>query len=67
MDLSIVVSSSQNAEFVVLVVNLAEVETNLASSKKLKKKYEMNYRFQDSWVAKLPWAKSIVGVDGKVT
>jgi hypothetical protein len=27
----------------------------------------MNRRFQNSWVAKLPWAKSIMGVDGKVT
>jgi hypothetical protein len=25
--------------------------------------YELNYCFQDSWATKLPWAKSIMGVD----
>ncbi len=26
----------------------------------------MYYRFQDAWVAKLPWAKLVVVVDGRV-
>jgi hypothetical protein len=29
--------------------------------------YEMNCRFQNSWGTKLPWAESIMGVDGKIT
>jgi hypothetical protein len=29
--------------------------------------YELNRPFQASWVAKLPWAKSIVGAKGKAT
>jgi hypothetical protein len=29
--------------------------------------YELNHHFQDLWVAKLPWAKFVVNVDGKVT
>jgi hypothetical protein len=28
--------------------------------------YEINCRFRNAWVAKLPWVKSIVGVDGRV-
>jgi hypothetical protein len=49
-----------------VVLNLAQVETNLESSKKQKRLYEMNLCFQNTWAAKLPWAKSMVGVDGKV-
>jgi hypothetical protein len=36
-------------------------------AKKRKKGYELNRHFQDSWAAKLPWAKAIVGVDGRIT
>jgi hypothetical protein len=28
--------------------------------------YELNHHFQDLWVAKLPWAKFVASVDGKV-
>jgi hypothetical protein len=29
--------------------------------------YELNHHFQNLWVAKLPWAKFVLNVDGKVT
>jgi len=48
------------------VLNLAQVETDLESNNKQKRLYEMNLCFQNTWVTKLPWAKSMVGVDGKV-
>ncbi len=51
----------------VLVVDPTQVEVDLANSKKRKNIYEMNRRFQNSWVAKLPWAKFVVCVDGKIT
>jgi len=38
----------------------------LALIKKIKKAYEMNKHFQDTWVIKLPWAKFIFGSNGKV-
>jgi hypothetical protein len=28
--------------------------------------YELNHHFQNLWVAKLPWAKLVVSVGGKV-
>jgi hypothetical protein len=62
-----IASSNQNVESIVLVVDPTQIETNLANIKRIKKMYEMNHRFQDSWVAKLPWVEFIVGVDGKVT
>jgi hypothetical protein len=36
-------------------------------AKKWKKGYELNRHFKDSWVAKLPWAEAVVGVDGRIT
>ncbi len=48
-----------------MLVDPTQVATYLASSKKRKKIYELNHHFQDSWVVKLPWAESIVGVKGK--
>jgi hypothetical protein len=51
---------------IVLFFNLAQVEADLESSKKQKTLYEMNLCFQNTWAAKLPWAKSMVGANGKV-
>ncbi len=51
----------------VVVIDLTQVEIDLANSKKRKKMNELNRHFQDSWATKLPWAKFVVGVDGKVT
>jgi hypothetical protein len=42
------------------------MELVFALIKKIKKAYEMNMHFQDFWVIKLPWAKSILGSNGKV-
>jgi hypothetical protein len=42
-----------------------QVATYLTNSKKRKKIYELNCHFQDSWVVKLLWVESIVGVKGK--
>jgi hypothetical protein len=49
-----------------VVFNLTQVEANLENNKKQKTLYEMNLRFQNTWATKLHWAKSMVGVDGKV-
>jgi hypothetical protein len=40
-------------------------ETNHSSIMKMNA-YEMSLCFQDTWVLKLPWAKFVVGFDGKV-
>ena len=32
-----------------------------------RRSYEANRHFQDSWAAKLPWAESVIGADGKVS
>ncbi len=47
-------------------IDSIQVEVELKNNKKWKKVYEMNYHFQDAWVAKLPWAKLVVVVDGRV-
>jgi hypothetical protein len=60
VDPFVIASSNQS-------VDPAQIETNLANSKKIKKMYEMNHRFRGSWVAKLPWVEFIMGVVGKVT
>jgi hypothetical protein len=46
----------------IMVFNPTQLEANLANNKKRKKMYELNCHFQVSWVAKLPWAKSITQV-----
>ncbi len=33
----------------------------------MKKKYELNCCFQESWVTKLPWENFVIAVDGKLT
>jgi hypothetical protein len=38
---------------------------HLRCAKKPKKSYEASQKFQDSWAVKLPWAKIVVGVNGK--
>ena len=35
--------------------------------RKRRRSYEANRHFQDSWAAKLPWAESVIGADGKVS
>jgi hypothetical protein len=37
-----------------VVIDLTQVEIDLANSKKRKKMNELNRHFQDSWAAKLP-------------
>jgi hypothetical protein len=36
-------------------------------ARKRKKSYELNRHFQDSWAAKLPWAKAVMGTDGRIS
>lgn len=36
-------------------------------SKKKKKAYDLNRKFQDAWIAKLPWAKNVVYDDTLVS
>ncbi len=50
-----------------MLVIPTQVATYLANSKKRKKINDLNRRFQDSWVVKLLWAESIMGVKGKTT
>jgi hypothetical protein len=33
----------------------------------MKKIYELNCCFQESWVTKLPWENFVIAVDGKLT
>jgi hypothetical protein len=40
-------------------------ETNHSSIMRMNA-YEMNLHFQDTWVPKLPWAKFVVGFDGRM-
>ncbi len=48
------------------VMNLNLAQENITLTNKIKKAYEMNMHFQDTWVMKFPWAKSILGSNGKV-
>jgi hypothetical protein len=41
-------------------------QENIALTKKRNKAYEMNMHFEDTWAITLPWAKSIMGSNGKV-
>jgi len=69
MSLSIlynVTSSIQNLKFTIVVVDPLQVKANLANNKKRKKIFKLNLHFQISWATKLPWEKSIMGVDKKV-
>ncbi len=50
-----------------MVVDPPQVKANLANNRKTKKMYKLNLSFQDLWATKLPWEKSIMGVDEKVT
>jgi hypothetical protein len=43
----------------VVVVDLAQIQVYCIDSKKKKKMYELSHHFQDTWVEKLPWVKSI--------
>ena len=51
--------------------NLEVLDLVLASpcheNMRKRRSYEVNRHFQDSWVAKLPWVKSVIGVDNKVS
>jgi hypothetical protein len=59
--------TTTNSELDVVIIDLAQVKVDLPNNHKRKKMYELNCHFQNSWAIKLPWAKSIMGVDGKVT
>jgi hypothetical protein len=48
------------------VMNLNLAQENITLTNKRKKAYEMNTYFQDTWVMKFPWVKSILGSNGKV-
>jgi hypothetical protein len=49
-----------------VIIDSIQVEVELENNNKWEKMYEMNYCFQDAWVAKLPWEKLMVVVDGRV-
>lgn len=42
------------------------VEAKNIEIAKKKKTYEMNMHFQANWAIKLPWAKFVLGFDGKI-
>jgi hypothetical protein len=48
------------------MLGLAQQKLMQKANKKRKKVYEMNHQFQDIWVTKLPWAKSVVGDGGRM-
>jgi hypothetical protein len=59
--------ASINIELNDVVIVLTQIEADLANNKKVKKNYELNCCFQESWLTKFPWEKFVEGVDGKVT
>jgi hypothetical protein len=59
-------SFSQIHEVNYMMFDPAQAKANVKASKKQKKVYEMNCRFQDTWDIKLPWVESIVRDDGRV-
>ncbi len=48
------------------VMDLVLAQEKVAVTKKKKKAYGMNRHFQDTWVIKLLWAKSVMGSNDKV-
>jgi hypothetical protein len=49
-----------------VVLDLVVAKGDIELSKERKKTYELHRHFQDTWALKLPWAKSMLGVGGKV-
>jgi len=47
-------------------ISKPRVKTITRTTKKKKKEWELNQNFQEMWVAKLPWAKVVMGCDGKL-
>jgi hypothetical protein len=37
------------------------------SLRKKEKAYELNWKFQDVWVARLPWIKNVLSEDGQLS
>jgi hypothetical protein len=58
-------SFSQIREVNYIMFDPARAKANVKGSKKRKKVYEMNCRFQDTWDTKLPWVESIMRDDGR--
>jgi hypothetical protein len=50
-----------------VVLNAATASPSHDLARKRKKNYKLNCHFQDFWAAKLPWAKGVVGADGRIT
>ncbi len=59
--------ASINIELNDVVITLTRIKADLTNNKKMKKKYELNCCFQESWVTKLPWENFVIAVDGKLT
>jgi hypothetical protein len=49
------------------VLDLVFVSPSHEFARKRKKSYELNRHFQDSWAAKLPWAKAVMGTDERIS
>ncbi len=49
------------------LVPIIELIQDLLPKKNRKKKWELNWVFQDVWAIKFLWAKAIIGNDGKMT
>jgi hypothetical protein len=43
------------------------VQPNQQEKSLKRKEYEINRTFKNIWVAKLPWAKFVIGSDGKIS
>jgi hypothetical protein len=49
------------------LVHVVDLTQNLPSKKIWKFFWEFNKVFQDVWATKLPWAKVVIGPNGKMT
>lgn len=64
--LSIPFAMEPNVELDYELMDPILAQDNIVLIEKLKKAYDLNRNFKDTWVVKLPWAKSILSSNGKV-
>jgi hypothetical protein len=64
--LSIPFAMEPNVELDYELMDPILAQHNIVLIEKLKKAYDLNRNFKDTWVVKLPWAVSILSSNGKV-
>jgi hypothetical protein len=61
------VTQSPLPELDIQVLDLVFASPSHKLERKKNKSYELNKHFQDSWAAKLPWAKIVMGTDMRIS